>query len=156
MGRLDVHTGLPAYFVDSRTGQAVDSARGVGLSLMLIWAPELWPSTTKEWYARYEEQFWQEGTWFAGFREYPREIKLPWFGMNDVDAGPVVGGDGVAASAFGVGAARAMGRPDHAYPLAAQALRRAGRCPMGHCPCRECFQMCRMLRTWAGSRHCSR
>jgi len=29
--------------------------------------------------------------------------------MNDVDAGPVVGGYGVAASAFGVGAARVMG-----------------------------------------------
>jgi len=42
--------------------------------------------------------------------------------MSDVDAGPIVAGYGVAASAFGVGAARAMGRMDHAYELAAQAL----------------------------------
>ena len=39
-----------------------------------------------------------------------------------MDAGPVVGGYGVAACAFGVGAARAMGRFDHAYALAAQAI----------------------------------
>ena len=42
--------------------------------------------------------------------------------MSDVDAGPVIGGYGVAASAFGVGAARVMGRTDQAYKLAAQAL----------------------------------
>jgi hypothetical protein len=121
-GRLDRNTGLPAYVVDSRTGQARDSARGVGLSFMLIWAPELWPQTARDWYAEYEKQFWQQGTWFAGFREYPRDIEVGWFTMNDVDAGPVVGGYGVAASAFGVGATRAMGRADQAYKLAAQAL----------------------------------
>jgi hypothetical protein len=39
-----------------------------------------------------------------------------------VDAGPVVGGYGVGASAFGIGAARVMGRADHAYQLAAEGL----------------------------------
>jgi hypothetical protein len=34
-GRLDRHTGLPAYIVDSKSGYAQDSARGVGLSFML-------------------------------------------------------------------------------------------------------------------------
>lgn len=120
--RLDHNTGLPAYVVDSRTGRARDSARGVGLSFMLIWAPQLWPQTASNWYAEYERQFWQQGAWFAGFREYPRDIEVGWFTMNDVDAGPVIGGYGVAASAFGIGATRAMGRADHAYKLAAQAL----------------------------------
>jgi hypothetical protein len=42
--------------------------------------------------------------------------------MNDVDAGPVVGGYGMAASGSGIGAARTMGRAGQAYTLAAQAL----------------------------------
>ncbi len=120
--RLDRYTGLPAYVVDSRTGRAEDSARGVGLSFMLIWAPELWPQTAEDWYAAYERQFWQQGRWFAGFREFPSDIKVGWLNVDDVDAGPIIGGYGVAASAFGVGAARAMGRTEHAYKLAAQAL----------------------------------
>ena len=120
--RLDRHTGLPAYVVDSRTGRAEDSARGVGLSFILTWAPQLWPQTAQDWYARYEQQFWQEGLFFAGFREFPKDIDVGWLNMSDVDAGPIVAGYGVAASAFGVGAARAMGRMDHAHKLAAQAL----------------------------------
>lgn len=119
---LDEHTGLSAYIVDSKTGQAKDNARGVGLSFMLIWAPELWPETAQEWYAKYEEHFWQRGRWFAGFREYPKGIDAGRFAFNDVDAGPVIDGYGVAACAFGIGAARIMARPDHLYPLATQAI----------------------------------
>ncbi len=128
---LDEDTGLPAYIVDSKTGRAEDSARGVGLSFMLIWAPELWPETAREWYAKYEEHFWQQGRWFAGFREYPNRIDVGRFAFGEVDAGPVIGGYGVAACAFGVGAARAMGRPDHTYPLAAQAIVAAWPLPDG-------------------------
>jgi hypothetical protein len=119
---LDSHTGLPAYVVDSKTGRAEDSARGVGLSFMLTWAPRLWPQTAQDWYAKYEQQFWQEGLFFAGFREFPKGIDVGWINMSDVDAGPIVAGYGVAACAFGVGAARAMGDTDHAYKLATQAL----------------------------------
>ena len=126
--RLDDDTGLPAYMVDSRTGRAKDSARGVGLSFMLIWAPELWPDVAQDWYAKYERQFWQQGRWLAGFREYPKNIEVGWLRFNDVDAGPVVGGYGAAACAFGIGAARAMGRFDHAYPMAAEAI--AGSWPL--------------------------
>ncbi len=85
--RLDRLTGLPAYVVDSKTGRAEDHARGVGLSFMLIWAAELWPQTAESWYGRYEKQFWQEGTWFAGFREFPHDVDVGWFNMADVDAG---------------------------------------------------------------------
>lgn len=120
--RLDEDTGLPAYLVDSKTGRAKDSARGVGLSFMLIWAPELWPETARDWYAKYEEHFWQRGKWFAGFREYPKGIDVGRLAFREVDAGPVIGGYSAAACAFGIGAARAMGRPDHSYPLAAQAI----------------------------------
>jgi hypothetical protein len=129
--RLDEDTGLPAYIVDSKTGQAKDSARGVGISFMIIWAAELWPQTALDWYDKYEEHFWQHGRWFAGFREYPKGIDVGRFKYNDVDAGPVIDGYGVAASAFGVGAARVMERPDHTYPLAAQAIVAAWPLPDG-------------------------
>ncbi len=129
--RLDEHTGLPAYVVSSRTGKARDSARGVGLSFMLIWAPELWPETAQQWYQKYSDQFWQEDRWFAGFREYPEDIEVPWFTMNDVDAGPVVGGYGMAASAFGVGAVRTMGDAACARQLAAEGLVAAWPLPNG-------------------------
>jgi len=120
--RLDRDTGLPAYIVSSRTGRAADSARGVGLSFMLIWAPELWPETAGDWYAKYEDQFWQQGRWLAGFREYSKDIEIGNLVFTDVDAGPVLLGYGAGACAFGVGAARAMGRFDQAYALGAEAI----------------------------------
>lgn len=120
--RLDIETGLPAYIANSKTGRALDNARGVGISFMLIWAPELWPETAEDWYAKYQEHFWQQGKWLAGFREYPKNIDVGWLYIKDVDAGPVVGGYGAAACAFGIGAARSMGRFDHAYPLSALAV----------------------------------
>ena len=120
--RLDRDTGLPAYIASSRTGRAADVARGVGLSFMLIWAPELWPETARDWYTNYEDQFWQQGRWLAGFREYSKDIDIGNFVLADVDAGPVLLGYGAGACAFGVGAARAMGRFDHAYALGAEAI----------------------------------
>jgi hypothetical protein len=129
--RLDEDTGLPAYIVDSKTGRAKDSARGVGMSFMLIWAPELWPQTARDWYAKYEMHFWQQGRWFAGFREYPKGIDVGLFQFNAVDTGPVIDGYGFGACFFGIGAARAMGRPDHTYPLAAQAIVAAWPLPNG-------------------------
>ena len=120
--RLDPETRLPAYLADSKTGWGLGSARGVGLSFMLVWAPELWPETAEQWYARYETHFWQEGRLLAGFREFPRDHVTPNWQLFDVDAGPVLAGYGTAASAFGIGAARANGHFEHAYPLSAQAL----------------------------------
>jgi len=129
--RLDEDTGLPAYVVSSTTGKALDSARGVGLSFMLIWAPELWPETARQWYRTYRDQFWQEDRWLAGFREYPKGTDMGWFTMNDVDAGPVIAGYGMAASAFGVGVVRAMGDVDRARALAAEGLIAAWPLPNG-------------------------
>ena len=126
--RLDENTGLPGYLVNSVTGRALDSARGVGMSFMLIWAPELWPETARDWYEKYQRQFWQQNRWIAGFREFPKGFDMKRFFIADVDAGPVAGGLGAAASAFGIGAARAMGRFDQAYPFAAEAI--AGSWPL--------------------------
>ena len=129
--RLDPQTELPAYVAESKSGQGYGSARGVGMSFMLIWAPELWPETAGQWLTRYEKQFWKKGSVLAGFREYPEHHPNSDRWLLDVDAGPVVAGYGTAASAFGIGAMRANGRFEKAYPLAAQALVAAWPLPDG-------------------------
>ena len=120
--RLDPRTGLPAYVADSTTGQGIGSARGVGLSFMLTWAPELWPDTAQQWYKTYSDQFWQPGWALAGFREFPKNYPFTDWLFIDVDAGPVIAGYSTGASAFGLGAARVNGHFEQAYPLGAQAL----------------------------------
>jgi hypothetical protein len=120
--RLHKDTGLPGYMAHAQKGHALDCARGIGLSFMLIWAPELWPDTARDWYEKYERHFWQEDSCFAGFREYSKDIETLWLEMSDPDAGPVIKGYGTGASAFGIAASRAQGRYDHTRALAAQAL----------------------------------
>jgi len=118
---LDHNTQLPAYYADAITGQGLGPARGVGISYMLIWAAELWPELANDWYDKYATQFWQKGTWLSGFREFAKGSKYPEWGI-DVDAGPIVGGYGTAANAFGLAAARTHGHFDHAHILSALAL----------------------------------
>jgi hypothetical protein len=93
-------------------------------------APELWPAQARQWYELYDRFFWQERITAAGYREYPKDLPHSEWTM-DVDAGPVIAGHGVAASAFGVGAARKNGRFDRAYPLAAEMLATIGELPNG-------------------------
>ncbi|MEO1575356.1 MAG: hypothetical protein AAFU65_10405 [Pseudomonadota bacterium] len=45
--RLDPTTGLPAYLANSRTGQGIGAARGVGVAFMTIWAAEMWPAVAE-------------------------------------------------------------------------------------------------------------
>ena len=97
---------------------------------MCLTAPELWPAQARQWYDLYDRFFWQERITAFGFREYPKDVPRSDWTM-DVDAGPVIAGHGVAASAFGVGAARKNGRFDHAYPLAAEMLVTVGELPKG-------------------------
>ena len=120
-GRVDPETELPAYRVDSRTGEAIGPSRGVGVSYMLIWAPELWQDTARVWYPRFEEHFWQEGRFLSGFREFTRsEGEGEW--LVEVDTGPVLAGLGTSSSGFGMAAARVHGHSRHAYALGSEAL----------------------------------
>ncbi|MEM7115654.1 MAG: hypothetical protein AAF614_24645 [Chloroflexota bacterium] len=119
--RLDPATQLPAYIAHSRSGVGIGPARGVGISYMLIWAPELWPEVASNWYGHYETHFWQAETAVSGVREFAKAASQPEWAF-EVDAGPVLAGYGTAASAFGIGAGRVNGRFDHAYPLSLEAL----------------------------------
>jgi hypothetical protein len=119
--RLDIETGLPPYAGTAHIGEPLGPSRGCGNSYVAMFAPEIWPDEAREWYARYERDFWQHRRMLKGFREWPRGWeKGDWY--MDVDAGPVLDGFGTAASAFGIAGARTNGRFDHAAPLAAEAL----------------------------------
>lgn len=117
---VDSLTGLPPYMADASSGYAGE-ARGCSSQWGLRWAVELWPATAKKWYNSFDKYFWQKRFGVAGFREFIAGSNAKdWY--IDVDSGPVLGGFGVSASAFGLGAARANGRFDHAYPLAIETI----------------------------------
>jgi len=118
--RLDKR-GLVPYAASSRRGKALGPSRGCGNAYVSLFAPEIWPEQARKWYARFVEHFWQERWTAAGFREFPKDMQgYDWY--MDVDAGPVLAGFGFAACGFGVGASRANGRFDHAFPLTATTL----------------------------------
>lgn len=121
---------LPPYQANASTGLPVSPDRGCANSYICLTAPELWPGEARQWFQKYDEFFWQQRFGIAGYREFPKDLPgRSW--MWDVDAGPVIAGYGVAANAFGVGAARRNGRFDRAYPLAAEMLATAWELPNG-------------------------
>ena len=106
---------LPAYAADTGSGQRFDDSRGCGNSYFTTFGPWIWPEQDPGWYDAYAENYWQEDWFVAGFREFPHGTSNEYY--MDVDAGPVFGGLGTAATAFGIGAARVNGRYDHASAL---------------------------------------
>lgn len=113
--------GLIPFRADAPTGIPLDWSRGVGNSHVLMFAHSLWPEQAQLWYRQYEQYFWQDRGWAAGFREYPNNLPGHEFDY-DVDAGPILAGFGPSANAFGWAAAKINGRMDHAYTLGAQVL----------------------------------
>jgi hypothetical protein len=125
-GVLRTRHGLPAFSVNARTAEIYEAPRGSGNSGILSLAGELDPAVAKRWYAAYARHYWMN-TFVKGFRETPEggpEV------MN-VDSGPVLLGMGSVASLFGIGAARANGRFDHASTLSLQVLAASWPTPFG-------------------------
>jgi hypothetical protein len=120
-------TGLPPYFADAITGN-IDIARGCSNQWGTTWAAELWPETAKQWYDNFDKYYWQQHWGAVGFREFRKGAPEARDWHIDVDAGPVIAGFGISACSFGMGAARANNRFDHAYPLGAEVL--AGSWPL--------------------------
>jgi hypothetical protein len=111
--------GLVPYAANANQGKPSGTSRGCGNSYVSLFAPTIWPDQARKWYDLYSQHFWQEGRGMAGFREFPKAMYGgEWY--FDVDSGPVFNGFGLAACAFGNGAARANGRFDQAYPLTAE------------------------------------
>jgi hypothetical protein len=124
---VDSSTGLPPYFADAISGNG-DVARGCSNQWGITWAAELWPETAKQWYGNFDKYFWQQRWGAVGFREFRKGASEARDWHMDVDAGPVIAGFGVSACSFGMGAARANNRFDHAYPLGTEVL--AGSWPL--------------------------
>jgi hypothetical protein len=118
--------GLPAFRVDALSGAPLQPARGSGNSGILSMAAELDAEIASRWFARYVDHYWSDAA-LHGFREAPRGTS----GYPDVDSGPVLLGVGSVASAFGIGAARSVGRLDHAVPLAMEAVAASWPTPFG-------------------------
>ena len=127
-GPLKTPEGLPAFQVDARSGRILQGARGCGNSGILMFAAELDPAAAARWYGAYEENFWKDTGWVVGFAEVARGSKED---VMDVDSGPVLFGFGSVASAFGIGAAKTVGRIDHAAPLTMEAVACSWPTPFG-------------------------
>lgn len=113
--------GLVPFTVELPSGKPDGPSRGIGMSYVLIYAPELYPELARQWYNLYEKCFWQDNWLASGWREYPRDLAgKQW--LMDPDSGPVIKGFSPAGCAYGIAAARVAGRYDHAWTLAAQAL----------------------------------
>jgi hypothetical protein len=125
---LRAREGVPSFAVDSKTGEILQQGRGCGNSGILQFAPELDPIITSRWYDAHARHFWKDTGWVVGFSEMPRASKNDFM---DVDSGPVLFGFGSVASAFGIGAAKGVGRLDHAVPLSMEAIACSWPTPFG-------------------------
>jgi hypothetical protein len=118
----DDDLGLVRFRVDLHGDDAPapnQPGRGIGSSWVGIYAAELWPDDAARWHQTHTDHFWQDAGWAEGFREFRRGgPEGEW--TFEIDAGPVVGGFGTSASAFGIAAARRNGRLDQAHTLTAQ------------------------------------
>ena len=120
--------GLPAFQINADTGEIIQESRGCGNSGILPFAGELNFSIARSWYSAYEDQFWQDSGWVAGFREHPRGSTQNFI---DVDSGPVVFGFGSVAMTFGIGAANTFGRFDHSVPMTLEMVSASWPTPFG-------------------------
>ena len=121
-------SGLPATKVDKLTGKILEDPRGCGTSGFLLFFADVDPTVASRWYQTYEKDFWKQNAWLAGFTEMPRELNSSF---SDVDSGPVLFGFGSVASAFGIGASKAVGRYDRTVPLTLEAVACSWPTPFG-------------------------
>jgi hypothetical protein len=98
-------------------GRPRDVPRGCALSWSLAVLPDLDPEYAAEQWAAYRRGFARCAGGLCLFREYPSGLARG----SDSDSGPIVGGLGMSASAFGLAGARATGDMD-----TAESLRRTG------------------------------
>jgi hypothetical protein len=109
--------GLPPSAVAPGALTGTDVSRGCALSWTIALRGLHDRESARRLYARYRDAYWVEVGPLGGFREWPPGVDRP----ADVDSGPIVMGVGAAATAFGIGAARAAGEPRDAAMLLATA-----------------------------------
>jgi hypothetical protein len=112
----DAATGLPWSRIDNETGERRELPRGCDLSLRIMFLGWFSPDRAKATYQAYAKHFWLERFVAAGFAEWPEGKEH----FADLDSGPILMGIGSAASALGMGAARAAGDQTRLARLTAQ------------------------------------
>jgi hypothetical protein len=118
----------PPFQADADSGRIRQQARGCGTSAILNFAADLNPDIAEQWYQQYEQHFWKDNGWLAGFTERPRDSGGHFM---DVDSGPVLMEFGSMASLFGIGASKSLGRFDHTAPLTMEAVASCWPTPFG-------------------------
>jgi hypothetical protein len=119
-------SGLPAFSIEKHTAEPTQAARGSGNSGVIPLTAELNVEVAGDWFGAYVKNYWKHG-WVSGFREMPFGSE----GFEDVDSGPELFGVGSVATGFGLGAARSVGRFDHAVPLAMEIVPASWPTPFG-------------------------
>lgn len=94
-----------------------EGPRGCDLSWRLALLAQLDPALSRSLYTTYLRDFWHMPVMFQGFREWPAGVAQ----RPDADSGPVLFELGSAATALGLGAARAHNDSARATLLADQA-----------------------------------
>lgn len=102
--KTDKETGL---YVSEVTGYypSADVPRGCALSWSIRYMAAFSPEKAAEQWDFYKQHFEQQYGLLAAFREWP----ISYSGFSDVDSGPILLDNGVAATAFAIGASRAVG-----------------------------------------------
>jgi hypothetical protein len=119
---IDKNSGLPSYIADIENGKGIGSARGIEVSLFLIWSHELWPDKTAQVFQKYDELFIEQSNLLTGVREFPSSYGDLGFLNYEVDAGPIILNYGSSSSTFGIAANQANGYFDYAYDLKTEAI----------------------------------
>jgi hypothetical protein len=100
---VDKKIGLPVSEISGKTKYS-GVPRGCALSYMILYASKIDPACAGRWFEGYKKYFLKDYIVAAGFRETADERF-----KADVDSGPIIDGVGSAATAFGIGAAYALG-----------------------------------------------
>lgn len=111
--RLDPATGLLPHRADSKTGQALEGARGSSQSVIQRFLVEIDPEWGRQQYALFRQQFVAPFLGVPGVLEYPSGVA----GRGDVDSGPLVAGFSASATVVEMGAALVHGDRAVADPL---------------------------------------
>lgn len=97
--------GLPLSHLAGEPGGGRVVPRGCDLAYRTWLLAMIDPARARRTYRAFCRHFWIERGVLAGFAEWPHGRSLG----QDADSGPVVLGMGLAATGFGIGAARVMG-----------------------------------------------
>lgn len=101
---LDADSGLLVQSVDA-SGRPVDAPRGSGTFFAAWFLAPVIPDLSRELWRGARAAQYRETLGFGTMREYPAGV----FGLGDIDSGPVIFGQGVSATGFAIGVARAHG-----------------------------------------------